>query len=58
MFLKFHFHILDISPCGCFIQKKEKKLSKSVRVTSKKLKSVQYFRFAFLLWNTPEKWYV
>ena len=46
MFLKFHFHILDISPCGCFIQKKEKILSKSVRVTSKKLKSVQYFRFA------------
>ena len=31
MFLKFHSHILDMSPCGCFIPEKGIIFSKSVR---------------------------
>ena len=45
MFLKFHFHTLDISPCGCFIPEKGIIFSKRVRQTSEKLKKTQCFRF-------------
>ena len=46
MFLKFHFHTLDISPRGCFIPEKGIIFSKRVRQTSEKLKKIQCFRFA------------
>ena len=46
MFLKFNFDILDMSQFGCFIPEKGITFPRRIRLTSKKLKNIQYFRYA------------
>ena len=58
MFLKFHFHTLDISPRGCFIPEKGIIFSKRVRQTSEKLKNPAFQICYLLLQNIPKKWHV
>ena len=46
MFLKFNFDILDMSQFGCFIPEKGITFPRRIRLTSKKPKNIQYFRYA------------